>query len=256
LSKSALFRNSKKAEKEKGGEGMFRKGFWVLFFLFFVGLTVFPGSGQASEGIPVGGMAVRSSSGPELFLRAAARQSQPALAWKRIEMTPAAFGVSGVIVTPERLVPGIDSVTLGIRTPEGMVFRLFQLKWFAPMVVSKRDIRRKDTIRPEDLKVEIRVYRRSFGGNSQDPSCFFGKAAKRTIKAGEVITERDVEDRAIVERGDPVTLIARSGAVEAKIDGVALESGREKDVIRVRIPRYRRDSRGVVMGPNLVLILD
>lgn len=223
---------------------------------FFIGLTLFLQPALASTGIPIGGMVVGASTGPEVFLKAASKGGQKAPAWKRIEMTPAAFGVSGVIVTPERLAYGIDSVTLGIRTPGGMVFRLFQLKWFAPVAVATRDIRRKEAIRPEDLKVEILPYRRSFGENPGDVSVLCGKVAKRTIKAGETVSSRDVEERNIVERGESLTLIARSGSVEAKIEGLAMESGREGDVIRVRIPRYRRDSRGLVLGPNLVLILD
>jgi len=228
----------------------------VLVILLFLGLSGLSHPALAFTGIPIGGMTVGASSGPEVFLKAAARGSQTAVAWKRIEMIPPSFGVSGVIVTPERLVPGIDSVTLGIRTPAGMVYRLFRLKWFLPVVVARSDIRRKETIRPEDLKVEILPYRLSFGETPRESDFFCGKVAKRTIKAGEVITQRDVGDRTLVERGDSLMLIARSGSVEAKIDGVALESGSEGDVIRVRIPRYRRDSRGVIVGPNLVLVLE
>ena len=235
---------------------MKRKVLFFLGFLFFAGLIGVPSPAAASAGIPVGGITVRASSGPEVFLRAAIQGSPPELAWKRIEMVPAVFGVSGVIATPERLLPGVDSVTLGIRTPQGMVYRLFQLKWFLPVVVARCDIRRKGTIRPDDLNVEILAYRRSFGENPGEKSFFYGKVAKRTIKAGEVVTQRDVEDRTLVERGDSLMLISRVGPVEAKIDGLALEPGREGDVIRVRIPRYRKDSRGVIVGPNLVLMLE
>ncbi|MFA0888281.1 MAG: flagellar basal body P-ring formation chaperone FlgA [Synergistales bacterium] len=235
---------------------MRKRLFWVFVFLSLTGLLKTPEPGFAFSGIPLGGTAIRAGSGPEILLRAALRADGPNPAWKSIEMIPAVFGVSGVIVSPERLRPGLDSVTLGVRTPKGLVFRLYRLKWFVGVVVAKRSIRRGETVRPGDLEIAVRAYCRSFGETPKKTAYFDGKVAKKTIREGEPLTERDVGTRSLVERGDLLTLIARSGGVEARIDGVALEPGGEGDVIRVRIPRYRREARGVVLESGLVLALE
>lgn len=61
-----------------------------------------------------------------------------------------------------------------------------------------------------------------------------GKAAKRTINNGEVLTKRLLDNPLAVERQAMVEIIVKIGNVHVSMMGQALESGREGELIRVR----------------------
>ena len=66
-----------------------------------------------------------------------------------------------------------------------------------------------------------------------------GLTVRRTVPAGTLLAGAALESPEVIERGALVTLVAGSGAVRVKSEGVALEGARLKGRIRVKTPSGR-----------------
>src|SRR6056297_182795 len=200
------------------------------------------------------GQTVSHTDGSEFFMDILAEEGQSRVTWSHIEMDPPSLDVSGEIESPSRVYPGTPSITLRIRSGERLVTRILRLKWFALTVFATRDIDRGEILSPEDLDIRVASYRRSSGRIFSDLSGICNFRTKRKISAQDAISARDVEKTMLIERRDRLTILSRSGAVEAELEGVALESGAKGSRIRVRIPLYRKDLEAIVIGKGLVLV--
>ena len=88
-----------------------------------------------------------------------------------------------------------------------------------------------------------------------------GRYARRTVPAGEVISEYDLDDTGSVEKPvlirprDVVRLVAKKGNLIVVVQAAeALQEGREGDIIRVRNPRSRKILTGRVVSDSEVRI--
>jgi flagella basal body P-ring formation protein FlgA len=67
-----------------------------------------------------------------------------------------------------------------------------------------------------------------------DPAQAIGLTVRRTVPAGTLLAGAALESPELIERGALVTLVAGSGSVRVKSEGVALEGARLKGRIRVK----------------------
>jgi flagella basal body P-ring formation protein FlgA len=67
-----------------------------------------------------------------------------------------------------------------------------------------------------------------------DPAQAIGLTVRRTVPAGTVLAGAALESPELIQRGALVTLVAGSGSVRVKSEGVALEGARLKGRIRVK----------------------
>jgi flagella basal body P-ring formation protein FlgA len=209
----------------------------------------------ALSSVPLAGTTVTYGEGAEVLMEAVKASGAGTFPWNRIEMDPPRFEFSGVIVAPKKLRPGTPSVTLRVRESSGGVTaRVVRLVWYAPMVHVVRDLRRGESLSASDVALRVAPYRRSMGEVFASSMEVVGKRVRRSLRAGDVISGRDVEVVPLVDRGDPVTIFSRSGAVTATLKGVALEAGGPGDRIMVRATRYREDVLAVIQGPGRVLV--
>jgi flagella basal body P-ring formation protein FlgA len=86
-----------------------------------------------------------------------------------------------------------------------------------------------------------------------DPAQAIGLTVRRTVPAGTVLAGAALEAPEVIERGAVVTLVAGSGPVRVKSEGVALEGARLKGRIRVKTPSGRI-VEGVVEAPGEVKV--
>lgn len=225
----------------------------IILTLLFIVLLAKELQAALPDPLYLKGHTVSHTDGSEFFMDII-EEDQSRVTWSHIEMDPPSFGVSGEIESPSRVYPGTPSITLRIRSGERLVTKILRLKWFALTVFATRDIGRGETLSPGDLDLRIASYRRSSGRIFSDVSSICDLRAKRKISAQDAISARDVEKPMLIERRDRLTILSRSGAVEAKLEGVALESGAKGSRIRVRIPLYRKDLEAVVIDKGLVLV--
>jgi flagella basal body P-ring formation protein FlgA len=72
-----------------------------------------------------------------------------------------------------------------------------------------------------------------------DPAQAIGLTVRRIVPAGTLLAGAALESPELIERGALVTLVAGSGSVRVKSEGVALEGARLKGRIRVKTPSGR-----------------
>lgn len=61
-----------------------------------------------------------------------------------------------------------------------------------------------------------------------------GQAARRSLRAGEVLRQSQLAAPILVKRGEPVVMLARIEAIEVSTAGEALDSGARGAIVRVR----------------------
>ena len=79
-----------------------------------------------------------------------------------------------------------------------------------------------------------------------------GKAAKRNLRSGRILTTRMIESPRLISRGDTVKMIAGGPGIAIQVMGEALGAGVEGEQIDVRNLASGRKVRGIVEGPGLV----
>ncbi len=116
--------------------------------------------------------------------------------------------------------------------------------------VLTRNIARGETIEPDDIAM---VWQRSsrLGRNViTDAALLVGMAARRSLRAGRIVRNNDVETPKIVAKGDLVSLVFIRGALQLTAIVRALESGAEGDIVRVVNPRSRKIVEMIVTAPG------
>ncbi|MFC5569002.1 flagellar basal body P-ring formation chaperone FlgA [Lysobacter yangpyeongensis] len=88
-----------------------------------------------------------------------------------------------------------------------------------------------------------------------DPAALVGRTPRRALAAGIVPTESDFTSATTLRRGDPVTLVARTGGVEVRMQGRALGPAQAGGVVTVENVSSRRILRGRIAGEGEVEIL-
>ncbi|MGF1605820.1 MAG: flagellar basal body P-ring formation chaperone FlgA [Rhodothalassiaceae bacterium] len=81
-----------------------------------------------------------------------------------------------------------------------------------------------------------------------------GMSLKRRVATGQVLRAMDIEQPRMIERGQLVAMVVRSGPMTLTATGRALESGGEGDWIRIQNVSSHRVVEGRVIGPNEVAV--
>ena len=120
--------------------------------------------------------------------------------------------------------------------------------------VLNRPIDRRAVIRASDITIARIEKRRVPGSTVIDTHEVIDMAAKRPLRAGEVIATADVEQPRIILRGDLVTLQYSRPGLMLSARGRALGDGAKGDIVSVLNEQSRRVIQGVVTGPGLVAV--
>lgn len=87
-----------------------------------------------------------------------------------------------------------------------------------------------------------------------DPADLIGKAAHRTLRAGEPVRLRDLGDPSLVEKGQTVTMILRTPLMTLTAKGRAMENGPMGATVRVQNMRSNKTVLGVVTADRTVVV--
>lgn len=113
-------------------------------------------------------------------------------------------------------------------------------------------------IRPDDVRVEERVFESAEAVGVREPGLVIGQQVKRFVQPGAMVRAGDVRVADMVTRAQPVTVVVGAGSVAVRASGVALDHGGFGEVVRVRLGEgaERRELRGVVVGVGTVRVDD
>jgi flagella basal body P-ring formation protein FlgA len=82
-----------------------------------------------------------------------------------------------------------------------------------------------------------------------------GRVPRRAIRAGLPVLRTDLAEPFQVQRGEPVEVVAMSGAAQVVLEAVAETSGRQGDVITLVNPRSGKTFRARVEGKNRAVVV-
>jgi flagella basal body P-ring formation protein FlgA len=111
-----------------------------------------------------------------------------------------------------------------------------------------RSISAGEIVQPEDL-----VWGKVAAAPSQspkDPDAVIGLAARRPLRAGAAVTERDVSAPQVIKAKDIVTVTYDNQGVSLSLQGKALSSGASGDTISVQNVTSKKTILAVVTGPG------
>ncbi|MBB3692763.1 flagellar basal body P-ring formation chaperone FlgA [Sphingomonas sp. BK580] len=81
-----------------------------------------------------------------------------------------------------------------------------------------------------------------------------GRAAARRLAAGAVVRAGDVRAPQVIRRGEPVTVVLRSGALTISAEGQALNAAALGEPVRVICDSTRRTVSGRAEAPGRVIV--
>ncbi len=126
------------------------------------------------------------------------------------------------------------------------------LRLMAPVLVTTTGVSKGMVLRIDQLTLveqDVSALRR---GYFSDPAQVTGHEARRSLRAGQVITPTLLRPPLAVRRDDRVTIQAGSDQLSIRTTGTALEDGRQGEQIRVRNDRSGRTIRARVLAPGRV----
>lgn len=125
------------------------------------------------------------------------------------------------------------------------------------VVVARRPINRGETIESRALKLEERRFTDEAALGLTDLAASVGMRSRGFLRAGDMLTPREIEDKPVVNRGQPVTIWMRSGGLVIRATGKAQQAGRLGDRVEVlRDGTHRKQDllEAVVTGPGTVSV--
>lgn len=120
------------------------------------------------------------------------------------------------------------------------------IRTMVAVVVPSRDLRRGEILAADDLRIADQNVERTPDDAIDQIEDAIGLRMKRSVRAGRVLRRTQVEGVPIVERGDRVLLVLRSGLIEVQAVGRSREAGVAGDWIRVVNLDSKRELSGRV----------
>ena len=145
-------------------------------------------------------------------------------------------------------------VQCGVPTPWKLYVPV-NLTTYGPVVVAKRPLPRNTLVSTADVTVEERELGLTGQHYVTDIAHVAGLKLKRTVAAGTAITSRMLATPILIERGQAVTVAARSGTIAVRMTGIALRDGGYGDIIEVRNLSSERQIQGIVKSAKIVEVL-
>jgi len=121
-----------------------------------------------------------------------------------------------------------------------------------PVLTARRLLPRGSALSATDFELRARPVNGlgdRYPGNLQ---ALAGARLRLPLNAGEVLSNEMLEQLPLIRRGQQVTLMARSGAVEIRVNATALADGHAEQRIQVQNQNSRQIVEAVVRDSNLV----
>ena len=110
---------------------------------------------------------------------------------------------------------------------------------------ARRDLRAGDTLRSSDIEWKSRPL---FPGRSAPGNGWEGQVLRRSVRAGEAISNSVFRPPPAVSPGEPVSVEVASGSARLMLEGSAETGGRPGDRVLVRNPTSGKKFRASIVG--------
>ncbi len=171
---------------------------------------------------------------------------------RRLRLARCAEAVEAFLPAGRRPV-GATSVGLRCRRPKAWTLYVpARVQLSGPVLVASRPLPRGKRISREDFQVEQRDISRLGGDYLTRAEHLLGQVLTRPIAPGRPFRAQFLRPPSLVERGERVTLVARGGGLEVRVQGEALEDAALGESVRVRNLRSKRVVEGRVRARGVV----
>ncbi|MEM7253500.1 MAG: flagellar basal body P-ring formation chaperone FlgA [Pseudomonadota bacterium] len=147
------------------------------------------------------------------------------------------------------------SATIGVRCGGPKSWRLFvvvDVAIFASVPVLTRDIARGETLTREDLRLDQRNTARGLRHHVKSIAALVGQRARRPLKAGDPVQTHHIARPHWIQKGQRITLVAKTGGINVRMAGIALNDGALGDTVRARNTRSQRVVEGVIIARGVI----
>ena len=142
---------------------------------------------------------------------------------------------------------------------DGQVYRQLYLRYrvslYTETLVAKEGLDRGQALSRDLFSLEKREITNQHNRVVDPEIELEGKELTRSLRAGEVLQRNMVQEPALVERWEEVTLIARVNKIKVTTKGQALEEGRRGEIISVRNESTGERIRGEVVSEDKVEVI-
>lgn len=127
-------------------------------------------------------------------------------------------------------------------------------KIFTSLIAAKRNIMPNVKITSDDLQSII--VQEQTGNHLSDMNDAVGKVSKNMILAGKLIIYDNLASPMMITKGKKINIIYQKNAVSLKMSGIALESGRKNDTIKIHNPKSNATVYATILSEDTVIIGD
>ncbi len=177
---------------------------------------------------------------------------EPAPLDPRLRVAACDRPLSGFLTDPGAL---RNQATVGVRcegTVRWTVYTSVRIQSQASVLVARRSLARDTEISAADFTLEIRRVPGLPGAYVSDAAALAGQRLRQPLAADEPLSFDALAPANLIHRGQTVVLIARAGALEVRMNGIALADGRASEHIRVQNISSQRVVEGIVRSESVV----
>ncbi|MGI9211409.1 MAG: flagellar basal body P-ring formation chaperone FlgA [Methylococcaceae bacterium] len=226
---------------------------WVLF-LVFMALGFSTQAGNAPQSADSIRAAIEAVVNAELQQSGTDYRIEPVRVNSRLRLTECEHPLDAFILSGQR---GSGYFSVGVRCTgisPWTTYHSVKATLYQTVVVLKEPVRQGVSIQPDMLLLEKRELTGQHGGYFTDPAAPVGQIAKRTLPGGLLLTPDHLTQALAVQRGQSVSIRAKSADFEIAMPGVALGDGHLGQRIRARNTQSGRVVEGIITQPGIVSV--
>lgn len=148
-------------------------------------------------------------------------------------------------------------LTVGVRCHDARSWTIYvpvDLQVYRKVVVTTHPLTRGQLVGPNDVRLENRDIGRLTQGFITNTEDVIGQSVRRPVGHKQVIRPTHIAPRAVIRRGQRVTILASSGTLEVRMSGEALADGAPGEPIKIRNSTTDRVIEAIVQGPGVVKV--
>lgn len=126
------------------------------------------------------------------------------------------------------------SIALPAHAAEQKPYVLSAQERMVEIPVMARGIDRGSMIQPQDIEWAQVAEHKLRRGTVTEEEDIIGKLARRPMRAGEQVSQASLRRPRVIEKGGLIAITYRTGTMNIKDMGIAMEDGSAGDVIRVK----------------------
>ena len=135
---------------------------------------------------------------------------------------------------------------------QGQVKMSGDLRLFGTVVNTTKRLNRNEIIASDDVTTKRQDISMLDGGLIQDPKQAVGQKLKISLPPGAILYTQAIDAPPLVNRGERVTIMAKSQAIQITAPGEARNSGALGEMVRVKNLTSRREIQARVLSTGVV----